>query len=222
MDTTVIPPLYYNEMHQFKKVFDIFCMGGGSEVYSGRELIDNHTKIEMMDINFWDTMRLKFFGSFNNIDVESYHTLATASLFHSDFSNFIGENCTFIYDSDGKGINEPGINIIGGSIPLKSFYVPSHIPTNVRTTYSLFESTCHDLEQQFGHIKVYCAPNKVGDKLKIKFKDYALPPAEFAPLGGQTPEGQSSSIDSGFYVERNIEEVIDAIQESYDASTAFY
>jgi hypothetical protein len=221
MDVSVLPPVFYNEVQQYKSTCDIFSMGGTwEEIYSGSELIDNKTRIEFMDINLWDSMRLNVLGLLGETEERAPETFNAASSFHSDFSNFIAEGCLFMYDSDGKGINEPGINIIGGRIPLKNFYVPGHIPSNVRTAYSLFESTCHDVESRYGHVRILCAPDKIGDKIKIKFKDYNLPPAGFVPLGERSADGDSSAIDSGYHVERNINEAIEALQN--DPMRSYY
>jgi hypothetical protein len=220
MDTTVLPPIYYNEVHQYKQDCDIFCLGGATvDIFSGKELIDNKTVIEFMDVNLWDTMRYKMFGVMDSVEDKVSNTLEAARLFHSDFSNFIGEDCTFIYDSDGKGMNEPGINIVGGGIPFKPYYVKSHIPLSVNTAYSLFESTCHDIEREYGHIKIHCAPGKIGDKIKIKFKDFNNTPTRFIPLGGKTIEGDASSVDSGYHIEKNIDDMIEVIETAYNQMT---
>jgi hypothetical protein len=212
METTVLPPTFYNEVQQFKMKHDIYCLGGGIEIFSGIELIDRKTRISFLNINLWDTMRFKFLGVMDKMSQVAGDTLTISSLFHSDFDHFIGENCTFIYDSDGKGINDPGVNIIGKDIPYKSYYAPKYIPENVRTAYLLFEGTCHDIEREHGHIKVHCAPSKIGNTFKIRFKDYEGTPATFVPLGNKMPNGDHlSSVDSGYYIEKNIDEVIDAI-----------
>jgi hypothetical protein len=212
MDTTVIPPLYYNEMHQFKSSHDLFCLGGDSiEVYSGNELIDNKTRINVIDINLWDTMKYKVLGILESVENNANETFQSANNFYYDFIRFIGENSFFIYDSDAKGMDGGGVNIVGGNVPYKSFYTPPYISENVTNTLKLFEQSCHYIENQYGHIRVQCVPSKVGNKMKIKFKDYIGHPKEFTPLGNATPEGNASSVDLGYQVEREISEVIDAL-----------
>jgi hypothetical protein len=223
METTVLPPTFYNEVQQYKTKQDIYCLGGGIEIYSGVELIDRKTKISFLNINLWDTMRLKFLGVIDTASEGAEKTLTLNTIFHSDFDNFIGENCTFIYDSDGKGPNDPGVNIIGKDIPYKKYYAPKYIPENVRNAYFLFEGTCHDIESAYGHIKVHCAPSKIGNAFKIRFKDYAGTPKSFIPLGNKMPDGDHlSSVDSGYFIEKNIDEVIETIYTDWHDDEMFY
>jgi hypothetical protein len=215
MDTAVIPPLYYTEVHQYKISRDIFYMGGDSvDLYSGSELIDNKTQVNILDINLWDTMKYKTLGILDAIKNQANETFQHSSLFHYDFNRFIGENSIFIYDSDGKGKDSPGVNIREGDIPLKPFYTRPYIQDNVTNALILFEQSCHDIESQYGHIRVQCLPGKIGNKMRIKFKDYDGFPKEFIPLGSGTQSGNSSSIDSGYQIEREIDEAIDTYNET--------
>jgi hypothetical protein len=210
MDTAVIPPLYYTEKHQYKHTSNIFSMGGStSEIYCGDELIDNRTRIVFTDINYWDSMRLKILGLMYQAEKNVGNTLDIANSLYYDFTHFIGEEATFIYDSDAKGVNKPGVNIIGGKIPLKPYYTPSYLPENVSTTLSLFEQTCHDIENTYGNIRVQCYPSKIGNKMRIKFKDFETFPLDAKPLGNINTEGGSSSIDIGYQVENIINEAIE-------------
>jgi hypothetical protein len=210
MDTSVLPPLYYTEMHQYKVAGDIFSLDTlVTEIYSGRELIDNNTSVEYMDISLWDTMKYNFLGVMENIENKKGNTIDVLNDFYHDFINFVGEDCYFIYDSDGKGSNTPGTNIIGKNIPYKPYYIPEYIGRNVNTALNLFEQSCHNIENKYGHIKVQCYPNKIGNKLKINFKDYNQHPKELPPLGNVTPDGNNSSSDNGFHVKRVINETLD-------------
>jgi hypothetical protein len=211
MDTTVLPPVYYTDKHQFCHVSDIFSLGGSTaEIYGGNELIDNKTKITFTDINFWDSMKLKLLGMIKYAQRDSSNILNIADLLYHDFSHFIGEDALFIYDSDAYGIDKCGSNIIGGDIPFKSYYTPSYIPNNINTSLTLFEETCHSIENNYGHVRVMCYPSKIGNKIKIRFKDYASFPSDNKPLGPITEEGGSSSFDSGYHIEKEISEAIDA------------
>jgi hypothetical protein len=216
MDTSILPPLYYTEMHEYKATCDIFTMGGGvSEVYSGRELIDNKTAFKFMDINLWDTMRYAFLGVMSTVEHNSPATLDILNNFYSDLVDFIGEDCYFIYDSDGKGIDNPGTNIVEGNIPYKSFYIPKYIQENVTSALILFEQSCHDIERKYGHIRAQCYPNKIGNKIKIRFKDYdAKYPTDMPPLGNVEIDGATSASDHGFHVEKQIDEVLENFQDS--------
>jgi hypothetical protein len=211
MDTTVLPPLYYTEKHQYSRVNDIFCMGGSTiEIYGGNELVDNQTTITFTDINFWDSMKLRLLGLMKYAERNSNDMCNIANLLYHDFSRFAGEDTLFIYDSDAYGINKPGSNIIGGEVPFKLYYAPSYLPNNVNTALTLFEQTCHDIESNHGHVRVMCYPGKIGNKMRIKFKDYASFPSNIKPLGDVNENGGSSSFDAGYHIEKEIGEAIDA------------
>jgi hypothetical protein len=210
-DTVVFPPIYYSETHQYKRTDDIFCMGGyNAEIYGGSDLIDNKTKISFIDINLWDSIRLKVIGAMKNAEMNADGTLNIASFLYHDFSKFIGEGASFIYDSDAYAFNKPGSNIIGGDIPLKNYHTPSFLHNNVETALTLFEQTCHDIERDYGHVRVMCYPSKIGNKIKIKFKDYNTFPNNAIPLGETNEEGGSSSVDFGYEVEKEMVEAIEA------------
>jgi hypothetical protein len=219
MDSSILPPVYYTEMHEYKVTSDLFTLGGiVSEIYSGDELLDQKTSIQFMDIGLWDTMRYAFKGVLQNLETNK-NTIETFNMldyFYSDFIDFIGDDCYFIYDSDAKGPSNPGVNIVKGSIPYKAFYVPHYIELNVTTALTLFEQTCHDVEKNYGHIRLYCHPSKIGNKLKVRFKDYQGYPKNAFPLGGIEDDGlTNSSSDNGFHVEKQITEVIDNISDIY-------
>jgi hypothetical protein len=210
VDTAVIPPIFYNEVQQYKLTQDIFCMGGTvSEVYSGRDLIDNNTKISFLNINFWDTVRFKVLGIMSSVEENSSETFNVANLLYHDFSHFVGEGATFIYDSDGKGQGIGGMNIVGGDIPLKQYFTKSFIPNNVDSALILFEHTCHDIEKSYGSVKIQCRPSKIGNKIKIRLKDYKSFPSDFSPLGLIGPDGGSSSVDTSYNIEKEMNELIE-------------
>jgi hypothetical protein len=218
MDTTVLPPIYYTEMHQYKITGDLFSLCGIGEIYSGSELIDNKTTIEYKDINSIDTMKYNFLGIMQSVEQKNGETLNVLNDFYHDFRDFIGKNCYFVYDSDGNGINNRGVNIVDGKIDYKSFYLPQYIRNNVTSALTLFEQSCRDIEDKYGHIKVLCYPDKIGNKTKIKFKDYNRYPEELKPLGYIDHDGNSlSSSDSGFHIEKQVDEVLDNLQTGNDS-----
>jgi hypothetical protein len=203
-------------MHQYKITSDLFTLGGCvREVYSGHELIDNKTFVEYMDINLWDTMKYSFLGMMQKVETDknTSETFGMLNDFYSDFIDFIGVGCYFAYDSDKKGPGNPGTNIIKGSIPYKPFYLPEYIKDNVTSALILFEQTCHDIENKYGPIRLFCYPTKIGNKFKIRFKDYDAShyPIEAAPIGALEQDGLTSSSDNGFHVEKQIEEVLEHV-----------
>jgi hypothetical protein len=212
MDSGVIPPEYYTEMHEYKVTGDLFTMCNITEIYSGSELIDNNTSTHYMDINLWDTMKYEFLGIMNKVEEKTNNTIDILDRFYNDFNDFIGNDGYFIYESDKKGKNNPGTNIVSGSIPYKSFYLPEYIKNNVTNTLLLFEQSCHDIEKEYGPIKVQCYPSKIGNKVKINFKDYIQFPKELTPLGNVDQDGAKSSSDKGFHIEKIIDDTLENLQ----------
>jgi hypothetical protein len=178
-------------------------------VYSGRELIDNKTIIKYMDISLWDTLKYNLLGVMDSVESKNKKTMDVLNDFIYNFINFIGDDCYFIYDSDGKGMNVPGVNIIKGNIQYKQFYLPEYIGQNTNMALTLFEQTCHDIELEYGHVRIQCYPSKIGSKLTLKFKDYNQYPKELPPLGIMGPDGGVSSSDNGFHVKRLINDTVD-------------
>jgi hypothetical protein len=144
-----------------------------------------------------------------NLEARSWETLNIADLFYHDFSSFVGEDATFVYDSDAKGPGEGGMNILGGKVPLRDYFTPSFIPENAISALTLFRQTCHDIENAYGHIKVHCYPSKIGNKIKIRLKDYASFPPELEPLGSIDQDGGSTSVDSSYNIEKDFVEAIE-------------
>jgi hypothetical protein len=223
VDTTVLPPIFYTELQQYKTVDDVFSLNFYyMDVYSGKEILDNKTRVSFMNINSWDTMRLSIMGIIRKVAAEAHGTFDLADLLHSSFTNFLGNNTFFVYDSDGNGINKPGVNIVEGKIPLAQWYTPNHISDNVTTALTLFEQGCRDLEEMYGHIRVNCYTDKIGEKMNIKFKDYITPPKEIKALSGSNSDGEKMSVDTGYHIERAIEDTIDQISQEMNCQSEYY
>jgi hypothetical protein len=222
-ETTVLPPNYYNEMQQYKATSDLFTLGGSYiDFYTWNDIVDKKTIVEFVDVNLWDTMRLFFLGALWRLEDEAHGTFDLADLIHSSFVNYIGNDSYFIYDSDARGINKPGVNVVEGRVPLAKWYVPQHISNNVDTALSLFESGCHDLENKFGHIRVNCYTDKIGDKIKIKFKDYNTRPNDIKLVGSVSEEGDHISVDTGYHIEKAARDALDQIMEDVQTQSTYY
>jgi hypothetical protein len=223
-ESTVLPPTYYSELQQYRETCDIYNCGGAmmEEIYSGKELIDNKTSINVLDINIWDTMRISLLGFMQKMKDEIHGTFDLAELIHGSFVNFVGDNTYFIYDSDGNGLNKPGVNLVEGKVPLAEWYTHKHISENVDTALKLFEQSCRELENQHGHIKVHCYTSKIGDKIKIKFKDYISNPKHLNPMGESAPDGDKSSIDTGYYIDKAIMDTVDQLSEDLYSHSEYY
>jgi hypothetical protein len=208
IETTILPPKYFTEKHMLRVTGDfnpIYCDMMATTCY-GYELYDTSTRVEFLDVNVWDTMRLDFLNKLVHMEETAQDTFSISGSIFAGFQNFLGEGTTFIYDSDARGMNQGGSNIKGGKLPMGKFYHANYLLENIDTARILFEQSCHDLERQYGHLRVLCAPGSVGNKMFIRFKDYNKSPIE--SLGGETASGGQNTMDNGYIVDRMVEETI--------------
>jgi hypothetical protein len=216
MDTAVIPPVFYTEMHQYIATSDLFTIGSDLELYSGRDLIDNKTSFEFMDINKWDTIRLSIMNMLYKVECETPDTFDITASIYESFSNFIGKDSYFIYDSDANGMDKCGVNIVEGTIPFSQYYPKAYIPRNIADSLILFENDCHYIEKEYGHIRLYCYPSNIGNKIKITFKDYVNAP--FSPINTDAIHNKrTAAIDHGYHINKNIDDAIDYLTDEYKA-----
>lgn len=213
LETATLPPNYYTERHMFRLTGDYNHIHS-SEFFSqlsGSQLLDNSTRVTYMDVNLWDTMRTDILGKLSSSDSRYNETFSLSQSVINGLSTFVGEGSIFIYDSDARGFGLSGSNIKGGKIPLGKYYHGKYIIDNLDSARTLFEAGCHDLEAQYGHVRVMAAPGSIGNKIKIIFKDYSADNQPIIPLGGFDQDGGKSAIDNGFMTDRIIEDTIECV-----------
>jgi hypothetical protein len=221
MDVVVIPPIYYTEMHQYRHTSDLFCIGSALEIYGGKELIDNKTTFQFIDIELWDTIKYSIFNVLDNVIDQAPNAFNLSDYLNGTFNNFIGKDAYFIYDSDAKGMNRAGLNVVNLGIPFADFYPRKYIPENIKTALTLFENDCRDIEKEYGHIRLYSRPSNIGNKIKIQFKDYNDVPPGFDPVNNDyAAHKRSISVDHGFNVNREISEVINLLSDEIQYNNA--
>jgi hypothetical protein len=211
-NTTVVYPQYYTEGHMHLKegeyypmyAYDIACNVMGQELY------DSSTRVVFLDINLWDSMRTEIMQKFQNELItdspiaQIRRTFDFSDEITSSFENFIGEDSVFIYDSDGKGLGIPGYTIKNGTVPLKDYFHMDFIKKNVNFALESFIFRCRDIEKDYGHVRIICAPNFVGSKIKARFKDYIPGNEPIQNLNDKT----TASIDGGFKTENEVNDYI--------------
>ena len=218
-----IPPKYYNEYMMYKD------LGDWSDLYSDSnglktpvsELIDNSTTIQFMDIDKYDTMRLQLTGGIINAESRYNNSIHIPTSLGSAFTSYEGRGAIFIYDSDAFGIGKNGVNVKGGYIPQGKFFDKPWIADNLAKTLDYFTMNCKDVEDTFGHIRVLYNPDALGNKYKIRFKDYKESP--IMPLSKISDNGintlnksdfTTSGIDSGYTIDRSVMDNINSIQHA--------
>jgi hypothetical protein len=145
----------------------------------------------------------------------------------SSFNSFIGNNTTFIYDSDALGYGKSGFNVRGGNIAFGKYYTKDYLSNNLKGTLSRFEQECKDIEQIAGHVRILYNPSIIGDKFKITFKDHKVSPITVPSQienNGLIKTNASntaplSAIDNGYAVDSMMRDILSleyqAQQESF-------
>ena len=220
-----IPPQYYNEYMMYKDIGDwpdLFSDPDGCKT-NVSELIDHSTTIQFMDVDKYDTMRLQLTGGIINAESQFNNSISIPTSLGTAFSSYEGRGATFIYDSDAFGIGKYGVNVKGGYVPQGKFYDKPWIADNLAKTLEYFSMNCKDVENQFGHLRVMYNPDALGNKYKIKFKDYRVSPitplSKIANNGAATldkPDTTISGIDTGYTVDRSILDNIQSVQKAND------
>jgi hypothetical protein len=187
-------PIYYTALQQRHVTKDIFTIIWLDFIihYSGGELIDKLTTIEVYDLSTWDSMvpMLKQkIEEAQNLKNSSANLLnrwfipATESIIH-------GYN--FIYDTqDGSNITTvPGVT----SVPFSKYRDKSILVDDLQYIIDDITISCKKIEKEYGSIRLYFTPFLQGDRLHIYFKDYNNTPKEFT----------STSLDNGYSAQEEL------------------
>jgi len=141
-----------------------------------KKLIDSNTTIIFMDILKYDTIRLNEMHQIVKMENNCERGFEFSNSLKSSFNSFIGNNTTFIYDSDALGYGKSGFNVRGGNIAFGKYYTKDYLSNNLKGTLNRFEQECKDIEQIAGHVRILYNPSIIGDKFKITFKDHKVSP----------------------------------------------
>ena len=216
-----IPPKYYSEYDMYKDLGDWHELGetGYDMKTNVRELIDNFTTIHFNDISKYDTMRLELTGKIVSVENAFRKSIEVPCALGSAFSSYVGKGTIFIYDSDAFGLNKDGVNAKGGIIPLGEYYNKPWLVDNLKNSLEMFRYNCKDIEEEYGHVRVLFNPDAIGNKYKIRFKDYVNSP--IVPLRSISENGivdnsksnATSGIDHGYSTDRSIQDNINIVRE---------
>ena len=211
-ETTVLPPKFYTEMQMYLVSGDFgnFIVDDHENEYPYSDIIDRSTTFEYMDVDMWDTMKREIVVAANEMDTIN-NNMNVADSVISSFEYALLEDATFIYDSDAKGTNVSGVNVLGGKITNGKFIPKRFAVSNLEKALLLFNQSCHNIENNYGHIRVMCRPSNIGSKIKIHFKDYNVSPIQGLNNDADSANCASSNIDVGFTKNTEISEALDSM-----------
>lgn len=222
-DIWTLPPQYYTEMMMCKDTGDFYDLN--TETFACKvpidELIDHSTTYQFMDIDKYDTMRLELAGSMVKAESKFDKSIQVPQSVGTAFNGFEGRGSIFIYDSDAFGFGKDGVNVKGGYFPQGKFYDKGWVANNLANTLDFFRMECKDVEEMYGHVRVLYNPDALGNKFKIRFKDYNVSP--ITPLGKVDNNGDidatksdcvTSGLDTGYVTDRSVADSISLANKS--------
>lgn len=232
-ETQNILPQFYTESHMLGIMGD-WANLVSSEYQSDliakmRDLIDNNTVIEFMDITRFDTMRLQMGGKLDTFETTYSESFYMPMRMGSAFDSYVGTGDIFCYDSNGRGIGKPGCKISStGHVPMGTFFNKNYLIDCISNTFDCFKNDCEDIEKNYGAIRVLYNPCIIGDRYQIRFMDQKDSP--IVPLSsldevtgmvklqrGQDGLPKVSSIDTGFVTAKTVGERLNFAKEAeYD------
>lgn len=207
---SIIDPKYYTEEHQLKRDGETYSIiwDNFSHSYLGQDLIDAHTVVEIHDLKTYDTMVPFLQKEIMEKSTKQYETNTVN--FISDLFTITSEpiiyDYGFVYET-GKGI---GVNPLhpGKPIIYSGFRIKENLISNLQLMKDMVEAEAKMIEQDHGRIRLHYVPKMTGDKLEIKFDDYAK---------DNQPDFNTTKIDKGYTIEENIMSEINEKRNSYTA-----
>lgn len=216
VQTTVVPPMFYTEMHMYKMMGDwgYFMLDSTETSFEYSKLVDHSTRFEYMDIGHFDTMKSEMIGRLQASDSsnpsEAFNLSETIT---SSFAQCMFDDSIFVYDSDAKGLNAPGVNVVGGKVTYGKFMPKEWLARNRDNSLTLFEQACHLLESQYGHVRVHCHHSELGNKVRIKFKDYTTT-TPVVPMRKEIDGTMISTVDQGYSTNNEIAEQVQSLADN--------
>lgn len=218
-----LSPEFYNDFDMNYKTGDFTdIMYSESIKVPMNKLIDSHTSIIFMDLAKYDTIRLDVHNILPKVENICKGSFDFSNGIKGAFDGYVGQGTTFTYDSDAKGINKSGVMVRGGSIPFGKIYYPQYLINNLDSAVQRFKDECADIERRIGHVRVLYNPSNIGDKVKIRFKDYNKAPITVPRqinndgsvninLSNVSP---LSTIDNGYVTDEYMKDIINTQYEN--------
>lgn len=173
-------PMYYTMKQMETETNDAYCLTclGNTVFHTGYELIDNNTRISIMDTSVMDSMNLSIRNKMYEISHMNKQSDFKVNMFDTnEFStNMLFQDIEsmqngfiYMYDSDmGRNILKSN----GSYIPFSNYQITDKIEGDLQRTIDTVEQSAKLIEKKFGHIRIQYSPLYYGNKLDVYFKDY--------------------------------------------------
>lgn len=178
---SVPPPQFYTPTHQNISEDEVYCITSLDTAiqFEGQELLDDYTRISVMNVMDIDTMENKMRDRLYQIraarnnplsGVKTYDSTALSDqLLFQEFES-MQNGYTYIYDTN------MGVNIIKTGkafIPFGKWQFQDKLVNDLETTLNHIKVHCKNIEREHGPVRLTFTPLYFGDKLDVVFKDYS-------------------------------------------------
>lgn len=177
---SVPPPQYYTPTHQNLSENEVYCITSLETAiqFEGQELLDDYTRISVMNVLDIDTMENKMRDKLYQIRAARNNPLSGVTTYDSTalsdqllFQEFesMQNGYTYIYDTN------MGVNIIKTGkafIPFGKWQFQEKMVNDIETTLDRIKYHCKQIEREHGPVRLMFTPLYFGDKLDVVFKDY--------------------------------------------------
>lgn len=216
-------PRFYTMKHQEQREGEMYCITSIPNViwHTGRELIDDNTRISIMNSNVMHTLipeiEQKVYETRNLLRQTNYtaniidQTQLSQLMLYQNLES-MQHGFIYIYDTNmGQNIKKTGASMI----PFLDKQMEPAVINSLERSLNSVKSYAKLLEPKFGSVRITYSPRYFGDKFDIYFKDYN---ADSQPVF-QNKLG----IDEGLTIKDEIaKNLLDMDDEYYDADDAYY
>lgn len=177
----VPPPQFYTPTHQNLSEDEVYCITSLENAieFEGQELLDDYTRISVMNVMDIDTMETKMRDKLYQIraarsnplsGVKTYDSTELSDTLLFQEMESMQNGYTYIYDTN------MGVNIIKTGkafIPFKKWQFEENMVSELERTLDLIKMHCKGIEKEHGPVRLTFTPLYFGDKLDAVFKDYS-------------------------------------------------
>lgn len=173
-------PMYYTMKQMEMEQNEIYCLTTlyTTVTHLGNELIDNFTRLSIMDIMNIDSMNLAIRNKMKDISHSIRSSDYNIKMFDTNefSSNMLFQDIEsmqngfiYMYDTDlGQNIRKSNQSII----PFGKYQMENKMTGDLQRTLDTVSAKAKQMERDFGHVRIQYSPMYYGNKLDVYFKDY--------------------------------------------------